>query len=81
MPLDPDILRKTRSLLRECFGLEDHQLTFDARLREDLDLDSIDLVELDCAVEEEFNVRFEPTDYDKIKTVGDLLNFIQERAS
>jgi acyl carrier protein len=61
------------------FGPEASEVTRDATF-EELDIDSLDLVELGQIAEEEFGVRIEPSDMKEMKTVGDAIDFVAARA-
>lgn len=47
---------------------------------DDLKADSLDIVELVMALEDEFDVKIPDEDYDKIKTVGDVIDYIEEKS-
>jgi len=57
------------------------QLAPEAKFIEDLGADSLDIVELVMALEEEFGVDIPDEDADKIKTVGDAVKYLQEHQS
>ncbi len=57
------------------------QVNPDAKFMEDLGADSLDVVELVMALEEEFGVDIPDEDADKLKTVGDAMKYLQEHAS
>ncbi|HEV2104305.1 MAG TPA: acyl carrier protein [Candidatus Eisenbacteria bacterium] len=57
------------------------QLTPEAKFIEDLGADSLDIVELVMALEEEFGIDIPDEDADKLKTVGDALKYLQEHAT
>jgi acyl carrier protein len=61
------------------FGPDASEVTRDATF-EELDIDSLDLVELGQIAEEEFGVRIEPSDMKEMKTVGDAIDFVAARA-
>jgi len=63
----------------EEFGAEPSELAPDATF-ESLDVDSLDLVELGQIVHEEYGVEIKGEDMPKLKTVGDAVNLISERA-
>jgi NADH dehydrogenase (ubiquinone) 1 alpha/beta subcomplex 1 len=48
----------------------------DARFKEDLDLDSLDSVEVVMAIEEEFNIEIPDSEADKIMSVADAINYV-----
>jgi acyl carrier protein len=60
------------------FGEESENVKPDSRF-EDLDIDSLDLVELAQVVEDEYGVEIKDTDMDQITTVQDVVNFVTER--
>ena len=62
------------------FGADPSEITREATF-EDLDVDSLDLAELSQIIEDEFGVQLKGDDVGKIKTVGDLVDFISSRAS
>lgn len=47
---------------------------------DDLKADSLDIVELVMALEDEFDIKIPDEDYDKIKTVGDVITYIEEKS-
>jgi acyl carrier protein len=63
----------------EEFGAEPDAITLDATF-EELDVDSLDLVELGQIVQEEYGVEIKGEDMPKLKTVGDAVNLVVERA-
>jgi acyl carrier protein len=62
------------------FGEEPENVKPDSRF-EDLDIDSLDLVELAQVVEDEYGVEVQDKDMDKIATVQDVVDFVAERQS
>lgn len=70
---------KIAALLAEQFGVEQDTITLDTTF-EDLGADSLDIVELSMAVEEEFGVEeMEEEDLSGIVTVGDLINYLKNK--
>ena len=69
--------RMTEALVS--FGAEKDQIKRDANW-EALDVDSLDLVELAQIVEEEYGVKMKEEDMKEMKTVGDAVDFVAERA-
>jgi acyl carrier protein len=57
------------------------QLNPDAKFIEDLGADSLDIVELVMALEEEFGLDIPDEDADKLKTVGDAMNYLKSHAN
>ena len=62
--------------LRDRLG--SHDVNESSRLREDLGLDSLELVQLGLELEDEFTVKIENQHYDRIATVGDIVRLLQE---
>ncbi len=72
---------RIKKLIVDLLGVEEEKVTLDARFREDLGADSLDLVELVMAFEEEFGGTISDEDAQQIKTVGDALRFIERMAA
>ena len=73
-----DTETRVRGIIVELLGVEEEQVTNEARFREDLEADSLDLVELIMAFEEEFNGEISDEQAQKITTVGDVVKYIDE---
>ncbi len=73
-----DILKKLTSILTEDFEVEESLIVPEARLFEDLDLDSIDAVDLAVRVQQFTQKKIPPENFKHIKTVDDVVNAIQE---
>ncbi|NCU27031.1 acyl carrier protein, partial [Candidatus Nomurabacteria bacterium] len=58
--------------------VEPDQVTMDANFIDDLNADSLDIVELVMAMEQEFGISIPDDEAERIKTVGDAVNFIKE---
>lgn len=72
------IFEKLCSLLSEQFSVQEDTLTLATAFTEDLNADSLDLVELMMSIEEEFDVgEIADGDIDEIKTIGDAVNMIK----
>lgn len=72
------IFEKLTELLAEQFSVESDSITMDTSFETDLGADSLDLVELSMALEEEFGVEeMSEDDAAAIKTVGDLVRYLQ----
>lgn len=72
---------RLRKLISDQLGVEEDRVVPSASFTDDLDADSLDLVELIMALEEEFNVEIPDEDADKIATVGDAINYLHARVS
>ncbi len=70
---------RIKSTVVELLGVDASKVTPEARFREDLEADSLDLVELIMAFEEEFGGEISDEDAQKITTVGQAVDYIQTR--
>lgn len=74
------IYEKLLGLITEQFGVDGDTITEETAFMEDLNADSLDLVELMMSIEEEFDLgEIEDDSLDKIKTVGDAVKFVKDR--
>lgn len=74
------IFDKLKTIIAQQFGVEESSITAEMSFEDDLGADSVDIVELSMALEEEFEVEeMSEDDVSSIHTVGDLLKFLQER--
>ncbi|MDE2028571.1 MAG: acyl carrier protein [Candidatus Omnitrophica bacterium] len=72
---------KIKSIIAEQLGVKPEEVTPNASFVDDLGADSLDTVELIMALEEEFNIEIPDEDAEKMKTVGDAIKYIEEKAS
>ena len=72
---------KVKDIIAKELEVDVKQLAPEAKFIEDLGADSLDIVELVMALEEEFGVDIPDEDADKLKTVGDAMKYLQEHAS
>ncbi|HJT79802.1 MAG TPA: acyl carrier protein [Chthoniobacterales bacterium] len=77
---DKSIEDKVKDIIVEQLGVNPEQVTPTASFIEDLGADSLDIVELVMAFEEEFSVEVPDEDAEKLQTVGDVIKYIEERA-
>jgi acyl carrier protein len=68
------------SIIADQLGVEQEKVVSGANFTEDLGADSLDLAELMMALEEEFGVEIPDEDAEKILTVGDAINYLNEHA-
>ena len=71
---------RLKKIIAKELSVSEEEVTPDASFIDDLNADSLDLVELIMALEEEFNVKISDEDADKIKTVKDAMEYLQEHA-
>ncbi|MHB8170002.1 MAG: acyl carrier protein [Thermincolia bacterium] len=69
---------KVKTIIVDQLGVEEDEVTLEASFIDDLGADSLDIVELVMAFEEEFEMEIPDEDAEKIRTVGDVVNYIQE---
>jgi acyl carrier protein len=72
---------KVKEIIAKELEVDIKQMTPEAKFIEDLGADSLDIVELVMALEEEFGIEIPDEDADKLKTVGDAMNYLKSHAS
>ena len=72
------ILEKVVALVSAQFNVEVKNLNLETSFRDDLNADSLDLVELIMALEDEFDLEIEDEELDTIKTVADAVEYIKQ---
>ena len=76
-----DILTKLKPIIAEQLGVDESEVKDDASFTEDLNADSLDLVELIMSLEEQFKLQISDEDAEKITTVGEAVDYISEHAA
>ncbi|OGK95299.1 MAG: acyl carrier protein [Candidatus Rokubacteria bacterium RIFCSPHIGHO2_12_FULL_73_22] len=71
---------KVKEIIVEQLGVEEDDVTPNAKFIEDLGADSLDTVELVMALEEQFDIQIPDEDAEKIVTVGDAIAYIKENS-
>ena len=79
----PTVLERLKKIVVDQLGVEESQVVPEASFVDDLNADSLDLVELTMAIEEEFSddnreIRISDEDAEKLKTVKDALDYIKD---
>ena len=69
---------RVKKIIVDLLGVEPGQVTSEARFREDLEADSLDLVELIMALEEEFGGTVSDEEAQQIKTVGQVVEYVEQ---
>ena len=72
------IFEKVRDIICDQFDVEEDAVTPETLLEEDLDADSLDLVDLVMSFEDEFQIEVPEEEIENIKTVGDTAKYIEE---
>jgi acyl carrier protein len=70
---------RVKELIVQQLGVSENEVVFEAKFVDDLGADSLDLVELVMALEDEYGIEIPDEDAEKIVTVGDAIKYIQER--
>jgi acyl carrier protein len=73
------VVGRVRELIWEHIGVDEHEATPESTFFDDLGADSLDLVELTMACEEEFNIEISDADVDRFVTVGDVTELIRRK--
>ena len=74
------IFEKLSELIADQFGIDADTITMDTSFFDDLNADSVDIVDLSMALEEEFGVEeLDESEMSSITTVGDLVRFLQNK--
>ncbi len=73
-----EVFEKVKNVIVEQLGATESSITMEASFIDDLGADSLDIVELIMALEEEFDTEIPDTDAEKIVTVGDVVDYIRE---
>ena len=73
------MFEKMKEILVEQLGVNEEDITLEASFIDDLGADSLDIVELIMAMEEEFDIEISEEDAESISTVGSAIEYIKER--
>ena len=74
-----NVEEKVKDIIVEELGVEREKLTSEASFMEDLGADSLDTVEMVMAFEKEFDIDIPDEDAEKLRTVGDAMNYLHEK--
>ena len=75
-----EVFEKVKNIIIEQLGTAESAVTMEASFIDDLGADSLDIVELIMALEEEFNIEIPDADAEKVVTVSDVVEYIKENA-
>jgi len=73
-----DTYEEIKVIIIDLLGVDEEKITPEARFREDLEADSLDLVELIMAFEDKFGGEISDEDAQKISTVGEAVSYVEE---
>ena len=72
---------KIKQIIQNQLGVKPEEITLEASLCDDLNCDELDIVELIFALEEAFKVEIADADFEKVKTVSDVITLIEAKVS
>ena len=76
-----EIFEKVKKIIVEQLGVAETSVTMEASFIDDLGADSLDIVELIMALEEEFDMEIPDSDAEKVVTVGDVVDYIKDHVA
>ncbi len=74
-----EVFDKVKSLFEEELGIESEKITMDAKLEEDLEIDSLGIVEVVMAFEDEFEIEIDDEELTDVGTVGQAVNLLHSK--
>ena len=74
------VLEKVKVILAEQFDIDEDSITTETNVQDDLGADSLDVVDLLMSIEDEFEVEIPDEEIENIRTVGELVSFIEANA-
>lgn len=76
-----EVFERVKKVTVEALGVKDEEVTMEASFTEDLSADSLDVVELVMALEEEFGLDIPDDDVTNLKTVGQAVSYIEGKSA
>ena len=72
------VFDKVKDIIVDQLDVDEDEVTMEASITEDLGADSLDVVDLIMSLEEEFDIKIPDEEVENVKTVGDIVKFIEE---
>lgn len=72
------VFDKVKDIIVDQLDVDEDKITMDSSITEDLGADSLDVVDLIMSLEEEFDIKIPDEEVENVKTVGDIVKFIEE---
>ena len=76
-----DIFEQVKNILCDQLDLDEEQVTEESEVIDDLGADSLDIVDLVMTLEEEFDTEIPDEDIENLRTVGDIVKYVEDRAT
>ena len=73
------MLEKVINVVAESLGMEESEIKAESSFKDDLNADSLDLFEMVMSLEEEFGIEIPSEDLEQLKTVGDVMEYLQKK--
>ncbi len=74
-----EVFDKVKKLFEDELGIEDSKVTMESKLEEDLEIDSLGIVEVVMAFEDEFNIEIDDEELTDVRTVGEAVNLLHSK--
>lgn len=74
-----EIIDRINAFMVDDFEVDENAISPDANLKETLDLDSLDYIDLVVAIEQNFGFKVKPEDFQQMHTIGDFYNYVSVR--
>ncbi|WGS64811.1 acyl carrier protein [Marinitoga aeolica] len=74
-----ELFEKVKGIMTESLSIEEEKITENASLTDDLELDSLELVDLTMDFENELGISIDDSELEKIKTVGDIVEILASK--
>ena len=74
-----EVFEKVKGLFVEDLGIDDSKVTMEAKLEEDLEIDSLGIVEVVMAFEDEFEIEIDDEELSDVSTVGQAVNLLHSK--